>query len=119
MALPLSAPLLYGGKCAACAAGVGGVFSRWSSTTIFPPVVQGGVKAEQYDYYRLYDGDTIEAVSNTSFDESDSCLGRLDTLTIPPPPTVASWKDCLVPVEGVSGHDVQLLENEDGGYHKR
>ena len=41
-------------------------------------------------------------------------MGRLDIFTIPPPHTVASLKDRLVHVEGVSGHDVQLLENEDG-----
>ena len=64
-------------------------------------------------YYRLYDDD-IEAVSKSSFDESDSSLGRIDTFTIPPPHTVASLKDCLVQVEEVSGHGVQLLENEDG-----
>jgi hypothetical protein len=64
-------------------------------------------------YYRLYDDDG-EAVSKTSFDESDPSLGRINTFTIPPPHTVASLKDCLVHVEGVSGHDVQLLENEDG-----
>jgi len=54
-------------------------------------------------YYRLYDDDG-EAVSKTSFDESDSYLGCIDTFTIPPPHTVASLKDCLVHVEGVSGH---------------
>jgi len=64
-------------------------------------------------YYRLYDNDG-EAVSKTSFDESDSSLGRIDTFTIPPPHRVASLKDCLVHVEGVLGNDVQLLENEDG-----
>ena len=64
-------------------------------------------------YYRLYD-ENGEAVSKTSFDESDSSLGRLDAYTIPPPHTVASLKDRLVHVEGVSGNDVQLLEDEDG-----
>jgi len=53
-------------------------------------------------------------VSKTSFDESDSSVGRINTFIIPPPHTVASSKNCLVHVEGVSGHDVQLLENEDG-----
>jgi hypothetical protein len=43
-------------------------------------------------------------------------LGRIETVTIPPPHKVASLKDCLVHVEGVSGHDVQMLENEDGGF---
>ena len=41
-------------------------------------------------------------------------MGRLDIFTIPPPHTVASLKDRLVHIEGVSGNDVQLLENEDG-----
>jgi len=64
-------------------------------------------------YYRLYDDDG-EAVSKTSFDENDSSLGRIDIFTIPPPHTVAFLKDRLVHVEGVSSHDVQLLENDDG-----
>ena len=64
-------------------------------------------------YYRIYDDDG-EAVSKTSFDESDSSLGRIDIFTIPPPHTVASLKDRLIHIEGVSGHDVQLLENDDG-----
>ena len=41
-------------------------------------------------------------------------MGRIDIVTIPPPHTVTSLKDRLVHVEGVSGHGVQLLENEDG-----
>ena len=57
-------------------------------------------------YYQLYDNDS-EAVSKSSFGEYDSFLGRIDTFTIPPPHTVASPEYCLV-----SGHDVQLLENE-------
>ena len=64
-------------------------------------------------YYRLYD-ENSEAGSKTSFDESDFSLGRIDIFTIPPPHTVASLKDRLVQVEGVSGNDVQLLEDEDG-----
>ena len=63
-------------------------------------------------YYRIYDDDG-EAVSKTSFDESDSALGRIDIFTIPPLHTVASLKDRLIDVEGVSGHDVHLLENDD------
>ena len=61
--------------------------------------------------YRIYDDDG-EAVSKTSFDESDSSLGRIDIFTIPPPHTVL--KDRLIHEEGVSGHDVELLENDDG-----
>ena len=66
-------------------------------------------------YYRLYDDDG-EAVSKTSFDENDSSLGRIDIFTTPPPHTVASLKKRLIHVEGVLGHDVQLLENEDGEF---
>jgi hypothetical protein len=64
-------------------------------------------------HYQLYDDDG-EAVSKTWFDDSDSSLGRIDIFTIPPPHTFASLEHCLVHVEGVSGHDFQLLENEDG-----
>ena len=64
-------------------------------------------------HYRIYDDDG-EAVSKTSFDESDSSLGRIDIFSIPPPHTVASLKDRLIHVEGVSGHAVELLENDDG-----
>ena len=41
-------------------------------------------------------------------------MGRLDIFTIPPPHTVAFLKERLVHVEGVSGNDAQLLENQDG-----
>ena len=52
-------------------------------------------------YYRLYDNDS-EAVSKSSFEEYDSFLGRIDTFTILPLPTVASPEDCLVHVKGGS-----------------
>ena len=58
--------------------------------------------------------DDSEATLKTSFDENDSSLDRIGTFTIPPPNTVASTEDCLVHVKGVSCHDVQLLENEQG-----
>ena len=58
--------------------------------------------------------DDSEATLKTSFDENDSSLDRIGTFTIPPPNTVASTEDCLVHVKGVSCHDVQLLENEEG-----
>ena len=63
--------------------------------------------------YRIYDDDG-EAVSKTSLNKSDSSLGRIDIFAIPPPHTVASLKDRLIHIEGVSGHDVELLENDDG-----
>ena len=66
-------------------------------------------------HYQIYNDDG-EVVLKTSFDESDSSLGRIDIFSIPPPHKVASLKDHLIHVEGVSGHesDVQLLENDDG-----
>ena len=62
-------------------------------------------------YYRVYDDD-IGAVSKTSFDENDPCLGRVSTLSVPPPHTVSSLKNLIVMSEGISGHNVQLFEDE-------
>ena len=62
-------------------------------------------------YYRVYD-DHGGAVSKTSFDENDPCLGRVSTLSVPPPHTVSSLKNFIVMHEGISGHNVQLFEDE-------
>ena len=63
-------------------------------------------------YYRVYDDDG-GAVSKTSFDENDASLGRVDTLSVPPPHTVSSLKNFIIMSEGISGHNVQLFEDED------
>ena len=62
-------------------------------------------------YYRVYD-DHGGAVSKTSFDENDPSLGRVNTLSVPPPHTVSSLKNLIVMSEGISGHNVQLFEDE-------
>ena len=62
-------------------------------------------------YYRVYDADG-ETVSKTSYGESDPCLGRVNTLSVPPPHTVASLKNFIIMSECISGHNVQLFEDE-------
>ena len=62
-------------------------------------------------YYHVYD-DVAEIVSKTSFDESNPSLGRVNTLSVPPPHTVSSLKNCIIESEDVLGHNVQLFEDE-------
>ena len=62
-------------------------------------------------YYRVFDGDG-ETVSKTPFDENDPSLGRVNTLSIPPPHTVSCLKNFVIRSEGISGHNVQLFEDE-------
>ena len=62
-------------------------------------------------YYRVYDDDG-GAASKTSFDENDPSLGRVNTLSVPPPHTVSCLKNFIIMSEGISGHNVQLFEDE-------
>ena len=62
-------------------------------------------------YYRVYDNDG-EIVSKMSFDENNPSLGRVNTLSVPPPHTVSSLKNRIIKSEDVSGHNVQLFEDE-------
>ena len=62
-------------------------------------------------YYRVYDDDG-DVVSKTSFDENNPSLGRINTLSVPPPHTVFSLKNCVFASEDLSGHDVQLFDDE-------
>ena len=62
-------------------------------------------------YYRVYD-DYGETVSKTSFDEDNPSLGRVNTLSLPPPHTVSSLKNRIINEEAVSGYNVQLFEDE-------
>ena len=62
-------------------------------------------------YYRVYDDDG-GAASKTSFDENDPYLGRVNTLSVPPPQTVSCLKNCIIMSEGTSGRNVQLFEDE-------
>jgi hypothetical protein len=62
-------------------------------------------------YYRVYDYDG-GAVSKTSFDEDDPSLGRVNALSVPPPHTASCLKNFIIRSEGISGHNVQLFEDE-------
>ena len=62
-------------------------------------------------YYCIYDDDG-EIVSKTSFDENNPSLGRVNTLSVPPPHTVSSLKSCIIISEDLSGHNVQLFEDD-------
>ena len=61
-------------------------------------------------YYLVYDDDG-EIVSKTSFDENNPSLGRVKTLSVPPPYTASSLKNCIIKSEDLSGHNVQLFED--------
>ena len=62
-------------------------------------------------YYRVYDDDG-ETVPKTSFREIKPSLGRVNTLSVSPPHTVACFKSFIIRSESISGHNVQLFENE-------
>jgi len=62
-------------------------------------------------YYRIYDDDG-ETVSKTSFGGKSPSLGRVNTLSVPPPHTVSSLKNCIIKSEDVSGYNVHLFEDE-------
>ena len=52
--------------------------------------------------------------SKMSFNKGDTSLGRIETLSVPPPHTFASLKSCLTKYEGVSAHDLQVFEDDTG-----
>ena len=64
-------------------------------------------------YYRVYNDDG-EIASKTSFDDSENnpSLGRVNTLSLPPPHTVSSLKNRVIISEDLSGHNVQLFKDE-------
>jgi hypothetical protein len=49
-----------------------------------------------------------------TFNKDDTSLGRIETLSVPPPHTVASLKSCITKFEGVSGHSLQVFEDDIG-----
>lgn len=64
-----------------------------------------------YVHYHIYDKDGA-IPSKTSFNPDDKSLGRIDTLSIAPPHTVASVKARIVKAEGVaSAQKIQLFED--------
>ena len=53
--------------------------------------------------------------ANTAFDKSNTYLGRVDTLSVAPPCTVASLKSRIAKAEGiVDWQEIQLFEDTDG-----
>ncbi|EDR09192.1 uncharacterized protein LACBIDRAFT_296570 [Laccaria bicolor S238N-H82] len=66
-----------------------------------------------YVYYRIYD-ENGEVTSKMSFNTDDTSLGRIETLSVPPPHAVASLKSCIIKSEGVSAHDLQVFEDDTG-----
>lgn len=80
--------------------------------------VCGGPTSDRYNvtiqlsvHYHIYDKDGA-IPSKTSFNPDDKSLGRIDTLSIAPPHTVASIKARIVKAEGVaSAQKTQLFED--------
>jgi hypothetical protein len=65
-------------------------------------------------YYRLYD-EGGEIPSKTSFDDTDSSLGRVDALLNSPPYMALSLKYCIMEAEGISPDRVCSLFEDEGG----
>jgi hypothetical protein len=64
-------------------------------------------------YYRVYSSEGDEK-AKTSFDETDSSLGRINTLFIAPPHNAGSLKACIAKVEGLANapyKDMELFED--------
>jgi hypothetical protein len=64
-------------------------------------------------YYRLYDEDGVLA-SKMSFDSEDSSMGRIETLSVPPPQTVSSLSSQVMKAEGFVARTAQLFQDMDG-----
>ena len=52
--------------------------------------------------------------SKTAFNGYDASLGRVDTLSVAPPYTVASLKSCIAKAEHIGDREFQLFEDIDG-----
>ncbi|EDR03583.1 uncharacterized protein LACBIDRAFT_295204 [Laccaria bicolor S238N-H82] len=68
-----------------------------------------------YVYYRVYSSEGDEK-AKTSFDETDSSLGRINSLFVTPPHNVGSLKACIAKFEGIVDalyQDMELFEDVD------
>ena len=66
-------------------------------------------------YYRVYSSEGDEK-AKTSFDETDSSLGRINSLFVAPPHNAGSLKACIAKFEGLVNalyKDVELFEGVD------
>ena len=77
------------------------------------PLNKSGAHRGHPVYYRLYD-ESGEVTSKMSCNKDETSLGRIETLSVPPPHTVASLKSCIAKYEGVSAHDLQVFEDDTG-----
>lgn len=68
---------------------------------------------QPYVYYRIYDQDG-EIASKTSFDQTDTSLGRINILFFPPPHHGASLKARLSQVEEITACDVKIFKDDSG-----
>ncbi|EDQ99230.1 uncharacterized protein LACBIDRAFT_296005 [Laccaria bicolor S238N-H82] len=66
----------------------------------------------RYVYYRVY-GEESEVNTKAAFNESDTTLGRIDTLSIAPPCTVGSLKSRVMKVEGIADQEIRLFKDTD------
>lgn len=64
-------------------------------------------------YYRVYDQGG-EVASKTSFNKIDFSLGRVDTLSIPPPHIISSLRSRVLQAEEASNQAIQLFEDDFG-----
>ena len=66
-------------------------------------------------YYRVYSSEGDEK-AKTSFDETDSSLGRINSLFVAPPHNAGSLKACIAKFEGLLNaiyKDMELFEGVD------
>ncbi|KIK03655.1 hypothetical protein K443DRAFT_676650 [Laccaria amethystina LaAM-08-1] len=68
---------------------------------------------QHYVHYRTYD-DAGEIVSKTSFDETDTSLGRINALSVPPPHNGTSLKARLSQAEKLLAYDFTLYKDDNG-----
>lgn len=68
---------------------------------------------QRYVHYRTYD-DAGEIVSKTSFDKTDTSLGRVNALSVPPPHNGACLKARLRQAENLPAYDFKLYKDDSG-----
>ena len=52
--------------------------------------------------------------SKTAFDKNNTCLGRIDTVSVAPPYTVSSLKSRIAKAEGIVDGEIKLFKDIDG-----
>ncbi|KIK06076.1 hypothetical protein K443DRAFT_308465 [Laccaria amethystina LaAM-08-1] len=83
-----------------------------AASTLDPKTLPEWSDEPRYVYYRVYDQGG-EVSSKTSFNETDFSLGRVDTLSVPPPHIVSSLRSRLLQAEEAN-QAVQLFEDDCG-----